>query len=768
VASGNLLVVTTIAPPEIDDSSDLPVDEESHAPVRRGVSKWFVVAAIAAPTLLIFLTMSGLLGPFFRDGQPLWRLPYLFIANTPTGGDMGAHVLLPKVLMEDLLPTGNLLGWSMDWYAGFPVMYFYFPLPAVTTVLLDLVLPYGVAFKLVTIVGLLALPTVSYFFVKHLGFPKFVAAVAGVAGSLFVFMESYSIFGANIKSTLAGEFSFGWSFALSILYVGLVVRNYRNDKAFDPWAGIVLGLTAMSHIITTIVVVVATLPLVLAPVRHVFHGRDTFRASLKRSGGVVWTYVVGFGISAFWSIALGINVLQGMTSDMGWAPVTTIFGTYQNPGSPIPGEVVPVLALGIVGMAWTLLRKDHVGIVIWMTLFPLGGYFLIAYLDFTVLYNARLLPYWFFGIYIFAGIAVALASAALARRFANVSKATVVTGAVAITVMVAGAALSMHDLPGWVKWNFEGYEGKQAVGESGETAWGEYENLMLTVDELPDGRVMWEANSDMNKYGTPMSLMLFDFWSEGHPSMEGLFFESSLTTPFHFLNASEVSQRPSNPVRGLDYRGMNFDRGVKHLAVYDVSYYVSFTEEATQAARDYGLEVLAEPAPWTIFALPEAERVDVATFEPVVWAGEADFVDAALEWYDDVDNLDVWLVEDGPSEWRRVTSVDESLDALIPYTVSGTAEITEFEDMNVSFSTNAVGVPHLVKVSYFPNWTVEGGEGVYRAAPSLMVVVPESENVSLSFTNRWVENLGLVVTAVTIAGLGTYAVISMRRRKASV
>jgi hypothetical protein len=290
---------------------------------------------------------------------------------------------------------------------------------------------------------------------------------------------------------------------------------------------------------------------------------------------------------------------------------------------------------------------------------------------------------------------------------------------------------------------------------------------MQTVDELPDGRVMWEANSDMNKYGTPMSLMLFDFWSEGHPSMEGLFFESSLTTPFHFLNASEVSQRPSNPVRGIDYRGMSFDRGVKHLAVYDVAYYVSFTEEATTAAKDYGLDVLAEPAPWTIFALPEADRVDVATFEPVVWAGEAEFVDAALEWYDDVDNLDVWLVEDGPAEWRRVTSVDERLDFLTPYPGSGIAEITEFEDMNVSFSTDALGIPHLVKVSYFPNWTVDGGEGVYRAAPSLMVVIPDSENVTLSFTNRWVENLGLAVTAVTLIGLGTYAIIGWRRRKVS-
>ncbi len=724
------------------------------------MSKWFVVGAIAAPTLLIFLTMSGLLGPLLRDGQPLWRLPYLFLANTPTGGDMGAHVLLPKVLMESVLPSGSLLGWSMDWYAGFPVMYFYFPLPALATVLLDLVLPYGVAFKLVTVVGLVALPTASYFFVKHIGFPRFVAAVAGVAGSLFVFMESYSIFGANIKSTLAGEFSFSWSFALSILYVGLVVRNYRNDKAFDVWAGIVLGLTVMAHIITTIVVVMATLPLVLIPIVAAFRGKERFHLSLRRSSGVVSSYVIGFGISAFWSVALGVNVLQGMTSDMGWSPVTTIVGNYQNPGSPIPGEFVPVLALGIIGMVWTLVRKDHVGIAIWMTLFPLAGYFLIAYLNFTVLYNARLLPYWFFGMYIFAGIAVALAAAAVARRFVSVKKATVVAGAIAITLMVGATALSMHDLPGWVKWNFEGYEGKQV--------WNEYENLMATVDELPDGRIMWEANSDMNKYGTPMALMLFPFWSEGHPSMEGLFFESSLTTPFHFLNASEVSEKPSNPVRGLDYRGMNFDRGVKHLAVYDVAYYVSYTEEATAAAKDYGLEVLAEPSPWTIFALPPADRVDVATFEPVVWAGEADFVDAALEWYDDVDNLDVWLVEDGPPEWRRVTSVGQRLGELRPYPQTGTAQITQFEDEEVTFTTDAVGVPHMVKVSYFPNWKADGADGVYRAAPSLMVVVPESDTVTLEFTNRWVENLGLAITLITIVGLGVYGVVVRRRRKVSV
>jgi len=250
--------------------------------------------------------------------------------------------------------------------------------------------------------------------------------------------------------------------------------------------------------------------------------------------------------------------------------------------------------------------------------------------------------------------------------------------------------------------------------------------------------------------------------------MEGLFFESSLTTPFHFLNASEVSSRPSNPVRGLNYRGLNFDRGVKHLAVYDVAYYVAYTDEAKTAAEVYGLETLARPDPWTVYALPEANRIDVAKFEPVVWAGEADFVDAALEWYDDVENLDSWLVEDGPPEWKRVTSVEDRLLEPVPYNVEGTATITSFENESLSFTTDAIGVPHLVKVSYFPNWTVSGGEGVYRVAPSLMLVVPTQQEVSLQFVNRWVENLGMTISVLTVVGLISYGVVRRRRRRATL
>lgn len=745
--------MTIAAPPEPPVALDEPSPEPTAS---RIVPKWFIVASIAAPTFLIALTMSGVLGPIFRDGQSLFRLPYLLVANTPTGGDMGAHVLLPKVLMEDLLSSGRILGWSMDWYAGFPAMYFYFPVPALLTVALDTILPYGPAFKIVTALGVVVLPTCSYFFVKFLGFRRFVAVIAGVAGSLFVFMESYSIFGANIKSTLAGEFSFSISFALSILFVGMAVRNYHRGTLFDPWAGVVLGFTAMSHIITTIVVVFATLPMLAGPLAALMSRKGDVRQATRGAMGLAVSYAVGFGISAFWALALAARVFGGMTSDMGWQPVETIVGSYQNPGSPIPGEFVPVLAVGIVGILWALLRKDTVGTLLVLTVWPLVGYFLIAHFELTVLYNARLLPYWYFGMYVFAGIAIALAASAIARRFADRSRASLIAGGVAVALLVGGAAMSMHDLPGWIKWNYEGYEGK--------ADWSEYEGLMQTIDELPDGRIMWEANSEMNKYGTPMSLMLFPFWSEGHPSMEGLFFESSLTTPFHFLNAAEVSYRPSNPVRGLNYHSMNFDRGVKHLAVYDVAYYVAYTEEGTEAALAFGLPVLATADPWTIFGLPESDLVDVATYEPVVWAGDGDFYDAALEWYDDVENLDVWLVEDGPAEWRRVTAVDQRFEELRPYETSGTVAITTFDDHEVGFTTEAVGVPHLVKVSYFPNWKVDGGEGVYRIAPSLMLVIPSEQDVSLQFANTWVENVGMALTVVSVVGLAAYGV---RRRRMS-
>jgi uncharacterized membrane protein len=55
-----------------------------------------------------------------------------------------------------------------------------------------------------------------------------------------------------------------------------------------------------------------------------------------------------------------------------------------------------------------------------------------------------------------------------------------------------------------------------------------------------------------------------------------------------------------------------------------------------------------------------------------------------------------------------------------------------------------------VKVSYFPNWQVDGASRVYRAAPNMMVVVPTEKNVKLSYQSSRLDRSSYAVTLVGI------------------
>jgi hypothetical protein len=331
----------------------------------------------------------------------------------------------------------------------------------------------------------------------------------------------------------------------------------------------------------------------------------------------------------------------------------------------------------------------------------------------------------------------------IGRRIRTRLDGVAVVAAAATATALVVVVLSVSEIPSWIERSYSGYEARSGHPE--------YARLMDRVDALPPGRVAWEYNAEIGKYGTPLALSIFPYWTPEHPSMQGLYYESSLTTPFNFINESESSRDPSRRIRGLRYHSMDFARATAHFAIYNVAYYVSFTDEAEQSAADFGLEVVADAPPWTVYALPPSPAIEVATVEPAVWDGVSDFADAALEWYDDVGNLDHWLVASGPESWVRIGSVDERLGASPAAGFeAGTVTNISIEDDRISFDTTAIGVPHLVKVSYFPNWRAEGADGPYRAAPSLMVVVPTEPSVVVHFGHTWAEVAGLVLTVVTL------------------
>lgn len=738
---------------------------------------------------------------------------------------MGAHVLGPAYLRDVLLPQGRILGWSQSWFAGFPAFYFYFPLPSLTIVFLDFFLPYGVAFKIVTVLGLVATPPAAYYLARSLDLGKMVSVVAAASGVVFVFMESFTIYGANIASTLAGEFSFSWSFAFSLLYLGSLIRGLRDDRRHLLWAALFLALTALSHIITTIVIVIASIPLLF----------------WKRGGRTVLVWLGGFAIAAFWALPLLTRI--GYTSDMAWTPLSKL-------DEILPAEIWLLLPLAVVGAVVMARRTPRVVPVVTFTLLPIIYYPLPRLLnstfpDFFVeqrwkLWNGRLLPYWFFGVAFLAAIAVGFITRWIIRQLPeNASvwwgrgmlaltggvaiylvilnpdaptwlplvigvvtvallglsmlftspvrvRSLVLTGAAGVVALGALAGVSFVD--GWAKWNYEGYEAKGA--------WPEYESLMETMASLPPGRVLWEPDSGddgLNKYGTPMSPMLIPYWTGStHPSMEGLYFESSLTTPFHFILAGEMAVNPSNPVPGLRYHNMcsgpeddlrcDIDRGIQHMELYGVRYYVSYNPEAAAAAAaDPRLEQVAESPPFTVFELADPELVVAASYQPAVYAApdggiadkvlglvgagsrEPTFNDLALEWYDDLELSDRWVVAEGPESWPRIEDLgDLPAEPLTGVPDNAVSDVV-IEDHRISFRTTALGVPHLVKVSYFPNWVAEGAQGPYHATPSLMVVVPDQEQVVIEFRNRGPELIGIGLTVLGLAGL-VAGLVSRRRR----
>jgi hypothetical protein len=62
-------------------------------------------------------------------------------------------------------------------------------------------------------------------------------------------------------------------------------------------------------------------------------------------------------------------------------------------------------------------------------------------------------------------------------------------------------------------------------------------------------------------------------------------------------------------------------------------------------------------------------------------------------------------------------------------------------------------VPVLVKISYFPNWHVSGAKGPYRIAPNLMVVVPTSTDVHLTYERSRLDYFAYLLTLIGIGML---------------
>ena len=774
--------------------------------------KLSTIVAVAGPTIFLLLALH----------------PDLILRNNiPTGGDMGAHVWAPAYLRDHLLSNFKLSGWSMDWYSGLPIYRFYMVIPALMIVLLDVVLPYGIAIKIIAVIGILTLPYASWLFGRFAKFAYPLPELFAIAAAVFLFDESFTIYGGNIASTMAGEFSFSISLSLAMLGFALLAKGLDTGK-HRVSAAVIIALSALSHgIVLLFVFGGAALMLV------VWNKRESLQFGAK----VIALAVL---LCSFWVLPFVTN--HAYMTDMKYEPrpsgATDSFWKMFFPLHILLD--VSITALAVIG-AIALVRGRHKAGT-WITLLTLAlaaGVF-IARNSLPViglLWNPRILPFFYLlryflfvvGLYELATFALRMKSMS---RIARVEPGTPVVLDIAQPrdnfsfnlALLSGFALFVlvvigfrfQELPfgfnqmnsagqyeyvwgplrtkstndgfvdGWARWNFTGYEGKNAYGE--------YYGVVQAMKKLGEdsaqgcGRALWENSGELNKYGTTMALMLLPFWTDGCiGSMEGLFFEAAGSTPYHFITAASMSKQSSNPVRELRYDNNDATIGVRYLQELGVKYFMGFTPEAiAQASQQEGLTEVARSGPWVVYRVANSDVVTPLAVQPVVANISSSnprerWLEIGTSWFQQPETWTTPIADDGPSDWQRIdVAVDESMregepnssnrrvDVVKPATALTAVPLDPVVVSNVNigeesvrFTVDKIGVPVLVRVSYFPNWKVDGAKGPYRVAPNMMVVIPTSNTVNMHF--GW-STLDYVAYLLSFAGIA-WIVVTRRRSK---
>jgi hypothetical protein len=608
----------------------------------------------------------------------------LVLGTTTSGGDTGAHVALPAFLESHLLVHGRVTGWDPGWYDGFPLYTFYFPLPGLITVLLNVFVSYDVAFKLVTVLGSLLLPLCAWAFGRLAGMRDPVPAFLAAATLPFLFEPSFTIYGGNLLSTMAGEFSFSLSLSLSLLFLGVVARGLRTGR-HRALAAVLLAATLLCHLIPALFAAAGAVVLLLVDpdlFRTPGRGRRALAAGHRWGGRVLWSVVagvVGLGLCAWWLVPFGLE--QSYTTSMGYTKV------YGYPHLLFPGSFRWVLLLDVVGLVAMVLRRNRMALFL-VIMAALSAAAVILDPQ-GKLYNVRFLPLWFLCLYLLAGYAVAEVVAAVARlarrRRLNVwvrdlrrrlgatdaqdwvpgrrvtpyrrpVPVAVAAGAVvgpllalalaclavvpplavpATTLAKIGVHVGPDQPSAWAAWNYSGYERKPDYPEFQAVI-----QMMRQVGaEQGCGSTLWEYDPSLNRFGTTESLMLLPYFTDGCiGSQEGLLFESASSTPFHFINQDEVSPTSSKAVVAMPaggYTGLNVRLAIQHLQLLGVRYLLtSSTTVQAAASSDPAATLVGTSGPWStsynsqaldttwkVYRIADTQLVVPLENRPVVWRG---------------------------------------------------------------------------------------------------------------------------------------------------
>ena len=657
--------------------------------------------------------------------------PHLLFSKTiTTGGDTGSHYYTAEYLTNYLLPQGKISGWCQGNLAGFPMLQNYFPFPFLLMAILSWVIPLQISFKLVTVLGTFLLPPCTYLFFRLLRQPFPVPVMGAVFTLPFLFMEGNSMWGGNIPSTLAGTFCYSLGFALTVLWLGLLYRAISEQKG---WMGcsILLAMIGLCHGYTLLFAVFTSTFFIFTR-KGIGHNVRT----------LIQIHLIAFFLMAFWLLPLIVFLPYTTRFSILW-----IFFDLQQIGREIfPVIMYPFIGLAISGVVWALIKKIRPPhsiamkpwAYLWFSAFCGVALYWTGYKIGVV--DIRFLP--------FLQFFLVVAGAMVFCSISSHKKVSVLLALMALTLTFLWVDERETFIRNWIRSNYMGFENRRL--------WEPFISVNRFLKGTPgDPRVVYEHSMIHQGAGSVRAFESLPLFS-GRSTLEGVYIQGSLSVPFIFYLQSEVSQKASTPIPDYNYSRFNLQRGVDHLRLFNVRELIVAEAETKKAIKGFpGFQFRYRAGPYEIYELETGSKryVEPLKYKPVL-VTKGDWRRLFYKWFrlgdlavpivfknevKDGDNLRFHIME--TPDVRRLPKEPVAGDGTFKETVKE-------EEIVIEGATP--GNPLLIKVSYHPNWKVEGADRVYLVSPAFMLIYPESSRVRLYFGRTWPDYAGAIMTALAI------------------
>jgi len=652
---------------------------------------------------LILITIFVFLLAYFKPSL-------IFLNTTTSGGDTASHYYPAYYLKNYLLPNGKIIGWNQSWYGGFPLFQFYFPLPFLAMAFLSNFIGLQIAFKLITILGIFLLPIFIYFSLKLMKF-KFPIPIIGSCFSLaFLFMEANSMWGGNIPSMLAGEFGYGISLSFSILFFGFLWKGLKENK----------------YLLTNILL------LVVIGLTHVYTLMWVAFTSLFFLIGKNWKknlfYLLKISLVSF--LLLGWFLIPFLFK-LGY---TSPYADFWNVGflKLFPMVLWPFAIFGVFAI-FNLKNDKRIRFFCFSLFISIIFFYLARYIG---LVNIRYVPFIQVLLMIVGGIGFVMVFNKFKKQILPIIAVVLV-----ILWLLNGIPFKIKNedldykgisfIPQWIKWNYEGFERK--------ASWNIYKEINdFLKGDINDARVVFEHSPDHNKFGTTRAFESLPLFA-GRNTIEGLYMQSISTSVFVFYMQSEYSKEASCPFIQRICSAFDLDNAIDHLKMFNVGQIIAKSDKLKNALKNsMEFRFLKKIEDYEIYDVVENKDsyVEVLDYKPVFVPWKR-WRDISYKWF--MESNAAYLVFDKkvkiPEEYEEI-KIDNK-DCVIN-------DLLEEEE--IKFTTNCVGRPHLIKVSYFPNWKVEGAKKIYLVSPSFMLVYPEKENVRLYYGKTLIDYISMFLT----------------------